>query len=84
MSRSRKKTPISGMAGGASNKEFKKKEHRRERRQVNVMLLKGKLVVPNRQKYGNEWASPRDGKMYFGNLKYDYYCYKYYKRGMRK
>lgn len=70
MSRSRRKTPISGWACSASNKVFKKNEHRRERRLVNVLLHIGEETMPHHKKFGNEWDSPRDGKMWFGNYNY--------------
>lgn len=70
MSRSYKKTPISGITGAISNKPFKKQEHRRERRAVNCMLHTGKEVMPHPKKYGNEWSSPRDGKSWFGDLRF--------------
>jgi len=70
MSRSRKKTPISGWGCSRSNKKFKQQEHRRERRAVEVSLLVGEEEMPHPKRYGNEWASPRDGKMWFGDYKH--------------
>lgn len=71
MSRSRRKTPISGYTTSESNKPFKQQEHRRERRHVNCMLTVGKYDdMPHHKKYGNEWASPRDGKGWWGDYKY--------------
>lgn len=69
MSRSKKKTPITGITYSKSNKRFKQNEHRRERRAVNILLHTGKEIMPPLKKYGNEWASPRDGKTYFGDMK---------------
>lgn len=70
MSRSRRKTCIAGISNKTSNKSFKQAEHRRERHAVKQQLHCGydeyELVHP--RKYGNEWDSPRDGKMYFGDL----------------
>lgn len=70
MSRSRRKTPIMGITGNNSTqKKFKQKEHKRERKLVNQKDL---LIeeCPNPKEFGNEWASPRDGKAWFGNCKY--------------
>lgn len=53
-----------------SNKEFKQQEHQRERCLVNTTLKSEREPVINHKKFGNEWASPRDGKMWFGNCKY--------------
>jgi hypothetical protein len=70
MARSRKKTPISGVTCSTSNKEFKQQEHRRERRIVHQKLLMEHYEdLPHIKQFGNEWASPRDGKMWFGDLK---------------
>lgn len=69
MSRSRRKTPIGGVTFSTSNKEFKRYEHSRERVAVRQWLLKDCewAYPPHPKEYGNEWASPRDGKMYYGN-----------------
>ncbi len=71
VSRSRKKTPKGGAAITKSReqKKFKRQEHKRERSKVRDMLKQGKYdVLPSPKQYGNEWASPRDGKFYFGTL----------------
>lgn len=76
MSRSFKKVPIMGVGGTCTaQKKFKQKEHRKERRAVNQAVdLEN---IPHPKEFGNEWASPRDGKLYFGNCKE-------YKKWMRK
>lgn len=57
-----------GVAGGSTaQKKFKQQEHKRERRAANQALDKESLASP--KKFGNEWDSPRDGKMWFGNCK---------------
>ena len=57
-----------GIAGGSTaQKKFKQKEHRKERRAVNQ--AKTLENIPHPKEYGNEWSSPRDGKMWFGNCK---------------
>ena len=65
MSRSYRKTPIVGFCAG-SDKEFKKDEHRRERRASKVFLETwlDEDKLPSPVSYGNPWASPKDGKMY--------------------
>jgi hypothetical protein len=70
MSRSRRHTPISAVTGCESNKLFKKQEHRRERSKVKMLLHVGfeDWQLPHPKRYGNEWASPRDGKQYFGDI----------------
>lgn len=69
MSRSRRHTPISGICGTReSNKQFKVQEHRRERRAVKQRLQVEQEEMPHPKEYGNEWDSPRDGKMWFGDM----------------
>lgn len=70
MSRSRRHTPISAVTCCESNKPFKQQEHRRERSMVKMMLHMGyeDWQLPGHKMYGNEWASPRDGKQYFGDM----------------
>ena len=71
MSRSFRKTPIMGISGGNScQKYFKKQEHSRERTLVHQQLNKLDCDLPSPKQFGNEWDSPRDGKMWFGNCKY--------------
>ena len=55
-----------GLSGGVTaQKTFKQQEHRRERRAVNSLLTVEEFDNhPDTKKYGNEWASPRDGKMW--------------------
>ena len=75
MSRSYKKTPIEGITYARSNKKFKQQGHRRERSTVKNYLRPHLaedlyIQIPDTRNYGNEWASPRDGKTYFGHMKY--------------
>ena len=66
MSRSRKKTPIVGHTKAESDKPFKVKEHRRERRVVKQDLTSAddydNMVLPDKEQHGNDWESPKDGK----------------------
>jgi hypothetical protein len=66
MSRSRRKTPITGITTARSNKEFKQIEHRRERAIARTAIAAGKEDILHPKATGNEWASPRDGKRWWG------------------
>lgn len=59
MTRSRRKVPIVGMTMAESDKVFKTQEHRRERRAV-----RQRVDTPTQKKYGNPWASEKDGKQF--------------------
>ncbi len=63
MSRSRRKTPIFGITTASSNKPFKQQENRAKRRASRIASHTGR-EQPHERVYGNEWASPRDGKQY--------------------
>lgn len=45
-------------------KKFRTQENKRRRRRDKVLLKKGEEIVSHPKQYGNEWASPRDGKCY--------------------
>lgn len=69
MSKSFKKTPVQGICSSRAQKHFKQSEHRAERSAVKIKLkMEDYDNLPHPKIYGNEWASPRDGKMWFGNL----------------
>lgn len=72
MSRSKRKTPIGGMTTSTAQKKFKEQEHRAERSKVRQDLKQNKEILPHPKEYGNEWASPRDGKQWFGEPSYFY------------
>ena len=57
-----------GVAGNSpAQKKFKQQEHQRERTNVRCLLDNEEFEnMPNKKKFGNEWSSPRDGKMWFG------------------
>ena len=63
MSRSRKKTPISGITNADSDKAFKKREHRRERTKAKQALQQGE-EPPHPRSYGNPECGDKDGKSY--------------------
>lgn len=76
MSRSRRYTPIMGIAGGRSRscKSWRSKENRRYRKYIRNRMscryidpLESWDLLPYKNKWGNEWDSPRDGKQYFGD-----------------
>lgn len=78
MSRSYWHTPIAGVAGHrGSNKPYRSYENRAKRRRVQQLLIMHQFEkLPHEAEYGNEWCSPRDGKMYFGELaKESYKCW---------
>lgn len=63
MSRSYRKTPICGMTTAASDKVFKKAEHKRARRAVNARDLTLD-DAPVSRAFGNPWGAPKDGKQW--------------------
>lgn len=66
MSRSKKKHPGGGIGRTCGQHSFKKKESRAKRKEVRTLMALGKYdVLPHEKEYGNEWASPRDGKVYW-------------------
>lgn len=71
MSRSYKHTPISGFAVSHSQMWFRNQENRAKRHWVKQLLIMQQYdSMPHDKEYGNEWSSPRDGKMYFGDMLY--------------
>jgi len=74
MSRSKQKTPIFGITTSKVQKTFRSKENRAKRRKVKIQLALNE-EMPHEKEYGNEWSSPRDGKLYWTN---------YTKESMRK
>ncbi|BBU58440.1 hypothetical protein KU6B_47050 [Mameliella alba] len=64
MSRSYRKTPICGMTTAASDKVFKKTEHKRARRAMNARDLTLDDDAPVSKEFGNPWGAPKDGKQW--------------------
>ncbi len=64
MSRSRRKTPITGITTARSDQPFKACEHRRERSAVRKALhwTADDTAVPHTKAFGDPWAAPKDGK----------------------
>lgn len=69
MSRSYRKTPIRGITGARSEKLFKRKENRRERRVLKERIQREEChMIYRSKKYGNRWAGPKDGRCWFGDM----------------
>jgi hypothetical protein len=66
MSRSRKKTPITGITAADSDKAFKEAEHRRERRAVRNAIKAGE-PIPDARLYGDPWDGEKDGKQWLND-----------------
>lgn len=93
MTNSYKRSPVCSITGAPSNKKFKQMEHRRERSLVKQILRTtlDDSKIPGVRKWGNEWASPRDGKCWVGEMNSvkdfegDYYMhYAYYPKRLFK
>ena len=67
MSRSRKKTPISGITTARSEKQDKRLANRRIRRRVRVALSMRPEsdVLPARRELSSPWTMSKDGKKWF-------------------
>lgn len=67
MSRSRRKTPITGTTTAASDKPYKADEHQRERAAVKQALHvhADDTAVPASKQFGDPWKAPKDGKQFF-------------------
>ena len=63
MSRSFRKTPVVGVAKAESDKPFKVREHRRERRVVKA-ALRTDDPLPDRRAFGDPWNGDKDGKRF--------------------
>jgi hypothetical protein len=68
MSRSRRRTPISGIAVCRSERQDKLIWHRRARRAVRQMLSCGEEdIQPSRRLLGDPWDFGKDGKRWLGD-----------------
>lgn len=72
MSRSKIKTPISGITTAPSDKEGKRLANRAFRRNTRMQVLKGKEIVSLLREIFNVWSFPKDGKKYRNNLSEKY------------
>lgn len=67
MSRSLKKTPISGITTAESEKEDKRLANRRHRRVTKIEVNKGDEVISKLKEVSNVWSFEKDGKRYLTN-----------------
>ena len=72
MSRSKIKTPISGITTAPSDKEGKRQANRAFRRNTRMEVLKGKEIVSLLREVSSIWDFPKDGKRYWKNLDVKY------------
>ena len=72
MSRSRRKCAKIGLAAGShtSDKKDKVVANRRIRSAVKKAIKNGEDVLPLKREVSNRYAFSKDGKSYFGRLKY--------------
>lgn len=64
MSRSRRKTPVTGWCSAPSDKQFKQLENRKARRKARTCST-DELELLSPKQFGNPWLAPKDGKMRF-------------------
>lgn len=72
MSRSYWHTPIKAWCGKNCSKQWRSDQNRKYRAYVHNMMAHEKYdyIEPYKGRFGNEWNSPRDGKVWIGNMKY--------------
>ena len=65
MSRSYRRTPITGLSG--SEKIYKVLAHQQERHSVKQILVSflDDTLLPAPKQFGNPWGGPKDGKSYW-------------------
>lgn len=68
MARSRRKTPIIGIAVCDSEKSWKRGANRKLRRAVRAALIRGDDVLPELREVSNVWTFGKDGKLYWPDL----------------
>jgi hypothetical protein len=64
MSRSRKKTPITGITTATSEKDDKRKANRIFRRVTKVQIKKGDTPFIDIKEVSNVWSFDKDGKQF--------------------
>lgn len=64
MARSRRKNPGCGWTTAASDKPYKRQQHRRERAAVRSINLTAE-EPPAGRAFGNPWHGEKDGKQWF-------------------
>ena len=67
MSRSQRKTAISGITTAATEKTDKRESNRLERRRVKSVLIsnRGIEILPAKREVSDIWNMAKDGKIYF-------------------
>lgn len=74
MSRSRRKTPITGITNAASEKKDKQIWHRRFRHKIRDILRRTNedeiddIELPVEKEVSSTWAMDKDGKQYIGDM----------------
>lgn len=68
MSRSKKKTPIQGIASSDSEKEDKRDANRKFRRKTKQEIKNGEEQLPKLREVSNVWSFSKDGKTYREDL----------------
>ena len=66
VTRSRRKTPIAAVSAAPSDKPFKIREHRKERRAV-AEAIRNQGEMPSGRAFGDPWNGKKDGKSYVHN-----------------
>lgn len=66
MSRSRKKNPAGGLAKARSDKWHKSHTSRVTRHENRLRMRAGKEVMALPHEMVNQWASPKDGHVWYG------------------
>ncbi len=64
MSRSRRKTPITGITGCESEKQDKREANRVLRRKTKLQVKSGKEIILDIREVSNVWGMGKDGKVY--------------------
>lgn len=67
MSRSRKKTPVTGTTTARTEKWYKRMWHRRWRQAVKRAVQRGDELMPHRYQFSDPWDGPKDGKTWWGS-----------------
>jgi hypothetical protein len=68
MSRSKRKTPITGIIGCESEKQDKREANRLLRRKTKLQVISGKEIILNIREVSNVWGMGKDGKVYRKDL----------------
>jgi hypothetical protein len=64
MSRSKKKTPKTGITSAETEKENKRKANRKFRRVTKVLVKKSDDLLPITKETSNVWSFDKDGKQF--------------------